>query len=79
MSKATSCYQRYFSNMRTVLLIFSIYISSVTSAPCQPNTLVITTQPGDGFGGDPLTRQPVLMQLTLQICHALMTARPKCI
>ena len=52
-----------FSVISFFTALMSINIISVFSSPCQPNTMVITTQPGDGFGGDPLLIQPVITQL----------------
>ena len=33
------------------------------AAVCFPNTLQVTTQPGNGYGGDPLLTQPIVQQL----------------
>ena len=51
----------------SAFLLFAVLLCinfiSVLCAPCMPNTMVITRQPGDGFGGDPLLTQPIITQL----------------
>ena len=52
-------------HLRTlVVVLVSVWsCRDATASICFPNTLQVTTQPGNGFGGDPLLTQPIVQQL----------------